>query len=284
LHEPGKTLGNFFGNVLSYGLAAVFVCSVLVNSGLLDSFAPNSSYQPIITYSSIPTASRPSPAPSLVPAKPTVEDITIGGQLLRTYRIGGIERYEVPSLGITTSNKAEAIAAIRRPRFSNVTGIDDPALIRRYLAADLNTSGKLSFDELAVFQKKTFNEFRYENNELALRPDEFLEAGGGDCEDYALYTAGLLRFWGWEPYLGSFGPSRGGIGHAVCLSYEEGSIAGNFTYFEVDSWAAFDGTPLRSGKYVPIDYDKVGSLSTAVEKEWTLRSIYIPEKAWGLRM
>lgn len=284
VHEPGKTLGGFFRNVLSYGFAAVFVLSVLVNSGLLESLATDSSFQPIVRYSSIPTAARPSPAPGPVPAKPSVEDITIGGQLLRTYRSGGIERYEVPSLGITTSNKAEAIAAIRIPLFSNMTGLVHPALIRIYLAADLNTSGKLSFDELAVFQKKTYKEFRYENNEFALRPDEFLEVGGGDCEDYALYTAGLLRFWGWEPYLGSFGPSQSGIGHAVCLSYEEGNLPGNFTYFEVASWAADDGTPLKSGKYIPIDYDKVGSLSTAVEKGWTLRSIYIPEKAWGLRM
>jgi hypothetical protein len=284
VHETGKTLSSFFGNVLSYGFAAIFVCSVLVNSGLLESLAPDSSYQPVITYSSIPTASRPSPAPSPVPAKPSVEDITIGGQLLRTYRTGGIERYEVPSLGITTSNKAEAIAAIRKPRFSEVTGLDDRALIHRYLTADLNTSGKLSFDELAVFQKKTYHEFRYEDNEFALRPDEFLEAGGGDCEDHALYTAGLLRFWGWEPYLGSFGPSGGGTGHAVCLSYEEGSLPGNFTYYEVASWSTYDGTSLKSGKYIPIDYEKVGSLSNAVEKGWTLRSIYIPEKAWGLRM
>ncbi|MDX9958026.1 MAG: hypothetical protein AB7T74_06110 [Clostridia bacterium] len=165
-----------------------------------------------------------------------------------------------------------------------MTGLENPALIRRYLAADLNTSGKLSFDELAVFQKKTYNEFRYEDNEFALRPDEFLDAGGGDCEDFALYTAGLLRFWGWEPYLGSFGPAGNGIGHAVCLSYEEGSFARTFTYYEVASWSSYDGTPLKSGKYVPIDYDKVGSLSTAVTKGWTLRSIYIPEKAWGLRM
>ncbi|MDX9958027.1 MAG: WYL domain-containing protein [Spirochaetia bacterium] len=91
--EAGKTLGSFFGTIFSYGFAAVFVCSVLVNSGLLDGLAPDSSYQPLVTYSSIPTGSRPSPAPSPVPTKPSVEDTTIGGQVLRTYRTGDIERY-----------------------------------------------------------------------------------------------------------------------------------------------------------------------------------------------
>jgi len=45
-----------------------------------------------------------------------------------------------------------------------------------------------------------------------------------------------------------------------------------------------DGTELKPGKYLPIDYDQVGGLTNAVEKHWKLRSIYIPEKAWGLRM
>ena len=47
---------------------------------------------------------------------------------------------------------------------------------------------------------------------------------------------------------------------------------------------ADDGSPRKSGKYVPIDYNKAGSLSNAVEEGWTLRSINIPEKARGLTM
>ncbi|HOY89900.1 MAG TPA: hypothetical protein PKZ09_09025, partial [Bacillota bacterium] len=279
--KPRKTFGEVIGNLIGYGIAAVFVLAFLDNSGILDSYSSSSSYRPTATYSYTP-APKPVQPPS--PPKPSLEETTIGGRLLRTYRTGGVERYEVPSLGLATASKVEAIAAIRLPTFVAVTGLTNPSLISRYLEADLNGSGKLSFDELETFQRKTYREFRYEANELALRPDEFLEAKGGDCEDFALYTAGLLRFWGWEPYLGSLGPARGGVGHAVCLSYEEGSFSGGYTYFEVEAWTTEDGTGLKPGKYVPIDYDQVGGLTNAVEKGWKLRSIYTPEKAWGLRM
>lgn len=279
--QPRKTFGEVLGNLIGYGIAAVFVFTILGNIGVFDSYSASSSYRPTAAYSYTP-APKPVQPPS--PPKPSVEEATIGGRLLRTYRNGGVERYEVPSLGLATASKVEAIAAIRLPTFVAVTGLTNPSLISRYLEADLNGSGKLSFDELETFQRKTYREFRYEGNELALRPDEFLEATGGDCEDFALYTAGLLRFWGWEPYLGSLGPSRGGVGHAVCLSYEEGRFSGAYTYFEVETWTTEDGTGLKPGKYVPIDYDQVGGLTNAVEKGWKLRSIYTPEKAWGLRM
>ena len=224
-------------------------------------------------------ASRPAPPP-----KPALEEVTIGGYLLRTIRSNGLERFEVPELGIITMDKLEAVAAIRLPAFVKAMGFFDAELVSRYLDADLNGSGRLSFDELKVFQQKTYREFRYESNKLALRPDEFLAAGGGDCEDFALYTAGLLRFWGWEPYLGSLASSKSAIGHAVCLSYEEGAFPKGYEYFRLDGWTTEDGSPLRDGTYVPIDYDQVGSLSNAVEPGWKLRSVYIPEKAWGLSM
>jgi hypothetical protein len=223
------------------------------------------------------------PAP-VVPPKPALEETTIAGYVLKTIRSGGLERFEIPELGVITRIKLEAVSAIRLPIFIESTGLFDPELVGRYLDADLNGSGRLSFDELKVFQDRTYRDFRYEPNELALRPDQFLKAGGGDCEDFALYTAGLLRFWGWEPYIASFAGSRTSIGHAVCFSYEEGAFPKGYTYYEISSWATEDGTALRPGKYVPIDYDHVGSLSGAVGSGWKLRSVYIPEKAWGLTM
>jgi hypothetical protein len=195
-----------------------------------------------------------------------------------------VEHYEVPKLGLVTMSKIEAVSAIRLPAFVDAMGFFDADLVSRYLDADLNGSGRLAFEELKVFQAKTYREFRYESNTLALRPDEFLAAGGGDCEDFALYTAGLLRFWGWEPYIGSLAASKSGIGHAVCLSYEEGTFPEDFEYFELSSWTTEDGSALRAGTYVPIDYDHVGSLSNAVGPGWQLRSVYIPEKIWGLSM
>jgi hypothetical protein len=196
----------------------------------------------------------------------------------------GLVCYQVPELGLRTFNKQEAIAAIRVPAFVAATGIRDSDLISRYFEADLDGSGKLSWDELSTFQKKTYNEFRYESNDSALRPDEFLHVGGGDCDDFALYSAGLLRFWGWELYLGCLSPGRGTEGHAICLSYEEGTFSSSFTYFDVAAGSTEDGSPLKRGRYVPIDYDCVGELSNATGKGWKLTEIYVPEKASERKM
>lgn len=269
------------------GGAAVLVLVLGVGAGLFAYYQESTGYKRVPSgsaFASTPQAAvQPAAKPS-PPPKPALEEVTFGGYLLRTVRSGGKERFEVPELGVVTGSKAEAVSAIRLPRFVEAMGFFDPDLAGRYLDADLNGSGRLSFDELKVFQERTYRDFRYEANELALRPDEFMTAGGGDCEDFALYTAGLLRYWGWEPYIGSLAGSASGIGHAVCLSYEEGSFPDSFTYFDLEAWTTEDGSPIRPGTYVPIDYDHVGSLSNAVEKGWKLRSIYTPEKAWGLEM
>jgi len=269
------------------GGAAVLVLVLGAGAGLFAYFQESTGYTRVPSgtafTSTPPAAVQPAPKPS-PPPKPALEEVTFGGYLLRTVRSGGKERFEVPELGIVTGNKAEAVSAIRLPRFVKAMGFFDPDLAGRYLDADLNGSGRLSFDELKVFQERTYRNFRYEANEPALRPDEFMTAGGGDCEDFALYTAGLLRYWGWEPYIGLLAGSEYEIGHVVCLSYEEGSFPDGFTYFDIKAWTTEDGSPLRPGTYVPIDYSHVGSLSNAVKKGWKLRSIYTPEKAWGLDM
>lgn len=275
------SLGQLLAQGLVYGIGILMIGSCLngISSGSQSSGSwPRPYPNTVVTPGPAP---RPTPAP---PPKPALEETTIAGTVLRTIRNAGAERYEVPALGLSTYDKSEAVLAIRLPRFLEATGLANRELVRRYLAADLNGSGKLSFDELDAFQKRTYRDFRYEANDSALRPDEFLAAGGGDCEGFALYTAGLLRFWGWEPYLGCLGPSRLGEGHAVCLSYEEGSFSPSYAYFTLDAWRAEDGTALPSGRYVPIDYDEVGGLTNAVKPGWKLRAVYVPEEAWGLPM
>jgi len=269
------------------GGAAALVLVLGVGAGIFAYYQETAGYTRVTSgtaFASTPQAALQPAAKPSGPPKPALEEVTFGGYLLRTVRSGGKERFEVPELGVVTGIKAEAVSAIRLPRFVEAMGFFDPDLAGRYLDADLNGSGRLSFDELRVFQERTYRDFRYEANEPALRPDEFLAAGGGDCEDFALYTAGLLRYWGWDPYIGSLAGSASGIGHAVCLSYEEGSFPEGFMYFDLDAWTTEDGSPLQPGTYVPIDYQHVGSLSNAVEKGWKLRSIYTPEKAWGLDM
>lgn len=213
----------------------------------------------------------------------SIKEVILGGRILKIHTINGKETYEVPSLNLVTADKKYAIYSIRRPAFISATGISNADLIKIYLDADLDLNGKLSFSELEAFQKKVMWTYQYQNNDIALRPDRFLQAKGGDCEDFALFTAGLLRFWGWEPYIGSMGPKTG-TGHAFCLSYEEGSFPSHYEALILKDWTSDDGTPLKNGYYVPIDYDIVGGFSVAIKSGWKLRNIYIPEKAYGLFM
>ncbi len=227
------------------------------------------------------TVAPPPPEPAPLPAR---EETVIGGRLLVTVRNGPFTVYEVPSLGYRGTNKPAAIAMIRTPPFVATTGLYRPDLLNAYLFADANASGKLSYDELAAFQKRVYRDFEYRNNDVVLRPDEFFAQGGGDCDDFAAYTAGLLRYWGWEPYIGCYGGSAEDAGHAVCLAREPGTVPAGFTYVAVTRWTTPDGIELPSGSYVPIDYDRVGALSSAVEPRWKLREVYIPERTWGTGM
>ena len=244
-------------------------------------WAKNSSTNTTPLYRTIPVTP---PAPPK-PVVPTVEEVKLGGLILRTHRDASGTWYEVPARGYKGTSKREAIKTIRVPNFINYTGINDTALINRYLMADTDNNGKLSFMELEQFAQKVRTYVSYMHNDTALRPDIFLKEGGGDCEDFALYIAGLLRFWGWQPYIACFGPPDDGSGHAVCFSYEgSGGFPSSYTYYILQGKTAWDGTPLPDGKYIPIDFEEVGRLSNAVRVGWVLEEIFIPEKTWGMKL
>lgn len=167
--------------------------------------------------------------------------------------------------------------------FRAATGIDSPSLEAIYRGADLDGNDALDWDELAAFQSRLHRTYAYRHNRPALRPDEFLAQGGGDCEDWALFTCGLLRWWGWEPYVGSFAPSDGAVGHAVCLVRLD-ERPGRFRWWSVDGDGFLGGYSVKAGCYVPVDYEKVGGLTNAVEEGWDLRAIWKPEAIYGEQM
>ena len=165
--------------------------------------------------------------------------------------------------------------------FRRATGIYDFPLEERYAAADTDRDGALSWSEVRSFQRALTRAFRYIANGTALRPDRFLRQGGGDCEDWALVTCGLLRFWGYEAYVGSIGDPSGMSGHAVCLVPQQERPVG-MTYFELRGFYTSSGAALPDGYYIPIDYEHVGRLSSAVESGWVLKRVYEPESLYGM--
>ena len=173
----------------------------------------------------------------------------------------------------------EARKAIRIERLARKSEVTHELVISRYDRADLDHDDELSWRELRKFQEAVFRDFRYESNGKALRPDEFFMTGGGDCEDFAIFSAAMLTYWGWDAYVASMGTSDNDA-HAV-------------VFIKVDrppSWASFyeipggTGNPrlAASGTFVPVDYDVVGGLSNAVTPGSTVTDIVVPREWYGL--
>lgn len=146
--------------------------------------------------------------------------------------------------------------------FQHATGIRSALPERLYAAADFNGNGRLSWEELAAFQITADSPFRYASNETVLRPDEFMAQGGGDCDDWAELTCGLLRYWGWDPYVGCFKSPSGDEAHAVCLVRVTDVPAG-FVFYTVTGGNE-RGASIPGGRYVPVDYAVVGGISNAM--------------------
>jgi hypothetical protein len=173
----------------------------------------------------------------------------------------------------------------RAVAFTDYTGIADPVLFSIYRRADSNRDGTLSWNELEAFQRWVYRSFRYRNNATALAPHEFGVAGGGDCEDFALYTCGLLAYWGYECYIGSFAPVKnraGGVSHAVALLVVSGPEPYDFTIKLRDADPMPPGA--RGRHVIPIDYDVVGGFTNATPDPWILRAVYEPTEIYGSYM
>ena len=179
--------------------------------------------------------------------------------------------------------KPKSSAEPRAVRFAQATGFTSGELCRVYEGADKNRDGKLSWDELRAFQIWMKGTFQYALNSTALRPDAFLAYRKGDCEDWALFTCGILRYWGITSYVGILGCSSAQSGHAVCLFYS-GRKPGTGTYYESRGKLGLDGLPVVDGYYIPVDYEKVGSLSNAVLPGFIFEGYYVPEKLYGRTM
>jgi hypothetical protein len=173
----------------------------------------------------------------------------------------------------------------RAVAFVTRTGIDDPILFSVYRGADTNRDGILSWTELQAFQTWVHRSFRYELNTTALAPDRFGAVGGGDCEDFALYTCGLLTYWGIECYIGVFAPAGnpfGGGSHAVALMVVDDPAPYKHTITIADG--ATIAPPARGRTVIPIDYDIVGGFTNATPNPWVLTHVFEQRPIYGTYM
>ena len=172
----------------------------------------------------------------------------------------------------------DVIIKINTVKFEKITKIENKKLIKFYVDADKDRNGFLSWKEIGSFQLYINQKFKYKPNNIALRPDEFLKDGGGDCEDWALFTAGLLRFWDYKPYIGSLNYKD--KYHAITL-VKVNKLPFKFRGYKI-TYAKLNGKDIApKGIYTFIDYYRVGRLTRAGGRKPRLINIRIPEKCYG---
>jgi transglutaminase-like putative cysteine protease len=185
-----------------------------------------------------------------------------------------------PSLGRYFSSGREAHFTINAQAFQSETGLYDRTLMQIYMNADSDRNGHLSWREVAEFQRNTYRTYAYRYNNTALDPSDFLREGGGDCEDFALYTCGMLRFWGWNCKVAGFYPPGGGYGHAIAMVWSAAPING-YGYIRIDKGREVGNTYMQAGYWIPIDYDSIGDYSSAMGDDWELWNLDDPEDLYG---
>jgi len=185
-----------------------------------------------------------------------------------------------PSLSRYFSSGREAHFTINAKAFQSETGLYDRELLRIYMNADSDLNGHLSWREVAEFQRTTYRSFEYRYNSTALDPSEFLRQGGGDCEDFALFTCGMLRFWGWNCKVAGFYPPGGGCGHAIAMVWSATPING-YGYIPIAEGCMVGSTYMQAGCWIPIDYDSIGDFSSAMGDDWELWDLDEPEDLYG---
>jgi hypothetical protein len=239
------------------------VLGVIGIGPMAEIFTQPEAYTCSVDYSWI----KPAPKPDIIPLPP--------------FPIPRFTPFTLPSVPAVKTGKIiksdDSNVIKRKTAFREKSGIINLTLENIYESADKDSSGNISWSEVEIFQNKIFNKYSYIPNNLALRPDEFIQQGGGDCEDWALFTCGLLQYWDIVSYVGSFGPENG-TGHAVCLVPLDYPPK-DYSYYELEGLEKYP-----DGFYVPIDYNHVGSLSNAVGKRWFLRMLYNPSEIYGLDM
>jgi len=210
-----------------------------------------------------------------------IEVIDINKKYLGYTIINQESYYRIKEFKKRYASLYDVIIKVNTIVFTKTTGIKDKKLLDIYINADLNKNAFLSWEEIKGFQMEINREFKYLENDTALRPDEFLKAGGGDCEDWALFTAGLLQFWNYTTYIGSLNFKDDY--HAITL-VRVNELPYRFKGYKITSAKLEGGDTLPTGIYTFIDYYKVGRLTRAGGRRPRLIDVKNPEWCYGRKM
>jgi hypothetical protein len=209
------------------------------------------------------------------------ERLTYRGTVILKRQFGERGWFRIDGARATYDSLYQAQMAVNRQALAGVAMLFDEELLDRFVQADLNRDAKLVWREIRVFQQELYEEFDYKANDVALRPTEFLRSGGGDCEDWALVTSALLRFWGIDSLIAVVKDRAGPDAHAITLMRARTPEVRSQAIYLYERWIRHipDAEP---GLYVPIDYNRVGEVSRAVAPHYWYVQVERPEFVYGL--
>jgi len=154
-----------------------------------------------------------------------------------------------------------------------------PRLVTLYGVIDLDKSGTLDMHELGLSLEAVRRLFKYEANDIGMAPEQFWNAFAGDCEDFAIFTAELLEYYGIEACIGMLAAPNGWDYHAVCLAKFDKSLSGKMTRYMIQG-----NSRVHAGDYTVIDYHFIGAFSDPRFAGWKLESVWDTKDLIGKRM
>ncbi len=129
---------------------------------------------------------------------------------------------------------------------------------------DSNGDKKLDWGEIKRFQVNVFENFRYENNSTVFTPKQFFLNRGGDCDDFAVFSASFTEFYGYSAYVLVIDDYDGRGDHAVAAVYIGQETYGE-GYVSIRNRNLYDpkhnqelNSKAPDGNYVILDYWNVG--------------------------
>ena len=115
------------------------------------------------------------------------------------------------------------------------------ALYKAYWGVDTNLDGWASPEELVKHVAGLMEWTTYQDNNYVLNPLEFVEKGGGDCDDYATYIASVFSYHGWNARVFGIGKRGKGMSHAVAgVALSEPPPSGDTIYYDGAWWLVMD--------------------------------------------
>ena len=175
----------------------------------------------------------------------------------------------------------ELVDSVNEYYLSRIIPGSSKDIIIYYKNADTDGSLTISWDEISKFQSKVMSDYKYRENKIVLKPNDFYTANGGDCDDFVSFTGGMLYYWGIDAYALIVENKSKGYSHAVLLvPADYFDIPQNYIYYDLTS-SNIENIPRK--RFIVIDYSEVGGFSVDLSNEFIFKKMYPVSQFIGMK-